>query len=132
MSRRKPLSTIRLVSALALAGACALGAASAWATPEPATQAEVEKLSVGLRASRIIGSPVTNEAREWVGEIDDIVIGADGKSPYAVLSVGTYLGLGAHYVAVPCEDLKVDARRITLPGATKEALSALPEFKYAK
>jgi len=129
----------RLFPAFILAGASALMLAAPSAAPVRAQSAhptvhlatvDVGNASGGLRASRIIGRSVVNEAHEWVGEIDDIIIGADGKSPIAVLSVGGLLGDGARYVAVPYDQLKTDERRITLPGATKDAVMELPEFKY--
>ncbi len=49
-----------------------------------------------------------------------------------MLSVGGFLGLGDRLVVVPYDSLKMAANKIMLPGATKEALKALPEFKYAR
>ena len=49
---------------------------------------------------------------------------------FAVLSVGGFLGLGTKYVVVPFGSLKMQDKKILLPGATKEALKALPEFNY--
>ena len=53
---------------------------------DPATAA------TGFRASKIIGSSVVNEANETVGSIDDLIVTPDEKAPYAVLSVGGFLG----------------------------------------
>ncbi len=93
---------------------------------------DVTKLASGYRASKIIGGTVVNEANETVGKVDELLIGADGRTPYAVLSVGGFLGLGERLVVVPYDSLKMAANKIMLPGATKEALQALPEFKYAR
>ena len=49
----------------------------------------------------------------------------------AILSVGGFLGMGKHLVAVPFRDLQIDRRQLILPDATKKTLEALPEFKYA-
>jgi sporulation protein YlmC with PRC-barrel domain len=84
----------------------------------------------GDRASKIIGSSVTNEANETVGTVDDLIVTPDEKVPVAVLSVGGFLGMGTKYVAVPFSDLKVTAKGVSMPGATKESLKTLPEFKY--
>ena len=92
---------------------------------------DVLKVSGGFRASKIIGETIVNEANETVGKVDDIIIGTDGKSPYAVLSVGGFLGVGSKLVAVPYEQLNIDEHRMLLPGASKDALKSLPEFKYA-
>ncbi|WP_353049310.1 hypothetical protein [Paraburkholderia strydomiana] len=50
---------------------------------------------------------------------------------YAILSVGGLLGLGTHLIAVPFASLQVVDKQMRLPGATRESLSALPEFRYA-
>jgi hypothetical protein len=51
--------------------------------------------------------------------------------PYLVLSVGGFLGMGTHLVAVPFSSIQIVDKQIRLPGATRDSLKALPEFKYA-
>ena len=92
---------------------------------------DVQKLAAGYRASKVIGSNVVNEENEVIGKIDDLLISPDGKEPYAVLSIGGFLGMGTHLVAVPYETLKSIDDKIVLPGGTKNSLRMLPEFKYA-
>ena len=92
---------------------------------------DVQKLAAGYRASKVIGSSVVNEENEVIGKIDDLLISLDGKEPYAVLSIGGFLGMGTHLVAVPYETLKSIDDKIVLPGGTKNSLRMLPEFKYA-
>ena len=92
---------------------------------------DVVKLSTGYRASKVIGSSVVNEAGDTVGKIDDIIVGADGKAPFVVLSVGGFLGVGDKLVALPYEQMRTNGKKIVLPGATKDSLKSLPEFKYA-
>ena len=92
---------------------------------------DVQKLAAGYRASKVIGSSVVNEENEVIGKIDDLLISPDGKEPYAVLSIGGFLGMGTHLVAVPYETLKSADDKIMLPGGTKNSLRMLPEFKYA-
>ena len=92
---------------------------------------DVQKLAAGYRASKVIGSSVVNEENEVIGKIDDLLISLDGKEPYAVLSIGGFLGMGTHLVAVPYETLKSTDDKILLPGGTKNSLRMLPEFKYA-
>jgi hypothetical protein len=58
-------------------------------------------------------------------------VSPDGKQPYAVLSIGGFLGMGAHLVVVPYDTLKFAEKKVMLPGGTKEGLKMLPEFKYA-
>jgi len=91
----------------------------------------VVKVSTGYRASKVIGAKHRQRRQRDRGKIDDIIIGRDDKSAFAVLSVGGFLGVGIRLVAVPYEQLKTDDKNILLPGASKDTLKALPEFKYA-
>jgi sporulation protein YlmC with PRC-barrel domain len=111
------------------------------ADPRPAqSQAAVDIVKVnvdvvakGYRASRLIGTSVTNDKNERIGTIDDIVIDKNqNRTLYAVLQVGGFLSLGGHLVAVQFDQLKIDddGRKIQLPGATNEALRGLNEFRY--
>jgi hypothetical protein len=93
---------------------------------------DVQKLSVGYRASKVVGSSVLNDANETIGKIDDLLVSPDGKAPFAVLSIGGFLGLGTHLVVVPYDSLKLVENKVVLPEGTKETLKMLPEFKYAK
>lgn len=89
-------------------------------------------LSNGHRASKIIGSSVVNDANESIGKIDDLLVTADGKAPYAVLSVGGFLGVGSRLVAVPYNNIKIGDDQVTFPAATKDKLNSMPEFHYSK
>jgi hypothetical protein len=91
----------------------------------------VQKLSAGYRASKVIGSSVVNDAQEFIGKIDDLLVSVDGKEPYAVLSIGGFLGVGTHLVVVPYDTLQFGEKEVLFPGGTKEGLKMLPEFKYA-
>ena len=85
------------------------------------------------RASRVIGSAVYNENNESIGEVDDIVMPANGGAPVAVVSVGGFLGIGAKLVAVPYERLRMngDRNRWMLSGAaSRDDLNRLPTFSY--
>lgn len=126
---------ILLVTA-AIAAAAALAAPAfvlAQGTPQTVqlTKVDVVKIATGYRASKVIGTSVVNETNDTVGKVDDVIIGQDGKSPFVVLSVGGFLGMGNKLVVLPYEQLKTTGNKIVLPGATKDALKALPEFKYA-
>ena len=100
--------------------------------PQTVTLMKVDPqtLAKGYRTSKVVGSTVVNEANETVGAIDDLIVTPGGQAPYAVLSVGGFLGLGTKYVVVPFTALKIVDKKIILPGGTKEALKALPDFKY--
>lgn len=93
---------------------------------------DVAQVGKGLRASKLIGSNVLNDQNETIGKIDDMIIGQD-RVMFTVIQVGGFLGIGAHLVAVPYQSLNVDYNtgKVILPGATKDALKKLPEFRYA-
>jgi len=90
-------------------------------------------LSQGHRASKIVGSSVVNENDQTIGKIDDLIVGNADRGAYAVISVGGFLGIDAKLVAVPFSQLRIsgDQKSFTYPGATKDQLKSLPEFKYA-
>lgn len=90
-----------------------------------------QAIALGHRASKLIGAPVYNEQDERVGSIDDLIVSPDRSISYAVVSVGGFLGIGKRLVAIPVEQLRDEKGKLILPGATKEALKALPEFQYA-
>ena len=94
---------------------------------------DVKAVGEGYRASKLLGTKVENEKNEKIGTLDDLVITTDQKL-FAVLQVGGFLGLGGHLIAVPYETLAIDdhGRKITLPGASKDALQKLPEFQFPK
>ena len=93
---------------------------------------DVQKVAAGYRASKVIGSNVVNEANETIGKIDDLLVTRDGKEPYAVLSIGGFLGMGTHMVVVRYDSLKFADNKVVLPGGTKDGLKMLPAFQYAK
>lgn len=94
---------------------------------------DVARVALGHRASKLVGAAVVNDKDERIGTIDDLVVNTDDRVTYAVISVGGFLGMGSKLVAVPFQTLRtVKEERLMLPGATKEALKDLPEFKYAK
>jgi hypothetical protein len=122
---------------LSLAGAASLivmASVPAYSQGAPQTvtlmRVDPQTLATGYRTSKVVGSTVVNEANETVGSIDDLIVTPGGQAPYAVLSVGGFLGLGSKYVVVPFTSLKIIDKRMVLPGGSRDALKALPEFKY--
>lgn len=132
---RTLLVTAAFAAATVLAAPALLVGPQVMAQGAPQTvqlmKVDVLKISTGYRASKVIGSSVVNEAGDTVGKVDEIIVGPDGKAPFVVLSVGGFLGMGDKLIALPYEQMKTDGKKIVLPGATKDSLKALPEFKYA-
>ena len=91
---------------------------------------DVNVVGQGYRASKLMGTSVTNEKNEKIGTLSDLVVARD-RSLFAVLEVGGFLGMGAHLIAVPYETLVIndEGRGIRLPGASKDELKKLPEVR---
>jgi hypothetical protein len=108
--------------------------ASAQGVPQTVdiAKVDVQKVAAGYRASKVIGSSVVNDANETIGKIDDLLVTRDGKEPYAVLSIGGFLGMGTHMVIIRYDSLKFADNKIVLPGGTKDGLKMLPAFQYSK
>jgi len=96
------------------------------------TKVDVQKVAAGYRASKVIGSTVVNDANQTIGKIDDLLVTRDGKEPYAVLSVGGFLGMGTRLEAIRYDSLKFPDNKIMLPGGTRDGLKMLPAFQYSK
>ncbi|MFP3554279.1 PRC-barrel domain-containing protein [Paraburkholderia sp. SIMBA_049] len=116
-----------LLAALISTTALAQGA------PQSVTErrTEVMQTGSGFRASKLAGTSVYNRDKDKIGTIDDLIVSPSDHTAFAILSVGGFLGMGKHYVAVPFGDLQITAKQVTMPEATKSSLEALPEFKYA-
>jgi hypothetical protein len=128
---------MRKVSVTLIAAALTAGVLTAMPLERAFSQAvelvivDVKAVARGYRASKLKGTAVTNDKNEKIGDIDDIIIARD-KAVFAILQVGGFLGLGAHLIAVPFQSLVIDdtGRKIQLPGASREALKKLPEYKH--
>jgi len=87
-------------------------------------------------SSKLKGLNVYNQKDESVGEITDIAIKGN-QVDALILSVGGFLGMGEHYVAVSPASVNVkrdtkNDKWVATMNTTKEALKAAPEFKYPK
>jgi len=85
---------ILLAGTALLSAALLSGNATAQGTPQTVelVTVDVQKLAAGYRSSKVVGSVVVNENNETIGKIDDLLVSRDGKQPYAVLSIGGFLG----------------------------------------
>ena len=86
-------------------------------------------------SSNLVGLDVYNNDNKNIGQIKDIALNQQGRAQAYVLSVGGFLGLGDHYVAVNSSEIKVtyndsDKKWHATTNATADQLKAAPEFKY--
>jgi sporulation protein YlmC with PRC-barrel domain len=112
-----------------------VAAGSVLATPARGAQlveVDAKPLAEAYRASKLIGASVVNEKDEKIGSVDDLIVTPADRVLFAVISVGGFLGINGRLVAVPYSSLTVDekAGKVTLPGASKDALTKLPPFHY--
>src|SRR6201996_5382234 len=87
-------------------------------------------------SSKLKGLNVYNQKDESIGEITDLAI-KNHEVDALILSVGGFLGMGEHYVAVSPSsvNLRYDSKNdkwLASMNTTKDALKAAPEFKYPK
>jgi sporulation protein YlmC with PRC-barrel domain len=89
------------------------------------------KLVSGLRASKLIGAAVYNDANERIGTVDDLILSPEDKAVAAIIQVGGFLGVGGKLVAVPYHQLQADKdNKLVLAGANKDSLNVMPGFTY--
>jgi hypothetical protein len=107
--------------------------ASAQGAPQTLTRLNIDVASVstGYRASKLVGAPVVNDSDQKIGTIDDLIVGRDDRVPYAIVSVGGFLGVGDKLVAVPFAVFKIYPDKTVLPNATRDSLKNLVAFNYA-
>jgi sporulation protein YlmC with PRC-barrel domain len=89
-----------------------------------------------MLSSNVVGLDIYNQQNNNIGKIQDIAFDASKRMTGYILSVGGFLGMGTHYVAVDPNAVMVqyDAANKTwraTMNATKDQLKAAPEFKYS-
>ena len=108
----KPIRILMLAS-IALAAPAISHAQVAGTTLLGVSVEEMRNVALGWSVKRtILGQPVYNDNNERVGSIDDSI-----TAPDKAISYGRLPWVGEAQL---------------LPGATKEALKASPEFQYAQ
>ena len=93
---------------------------------------QVDIVANGWRASKLLHASVYNDSNQKVGKVGDLIIAPDGSLSVAIIDVGGFLGMGRHHVAIPIQQFTQVTPKIILPGATKDTLKQMPEFKYSK
>lgn len=124
---------VALILAVSLSGIAPSFNAAHAVTAVTLVHVDVAVVAKGYRTTELVGRNVYNDKNEKIGTLDDIMISQDGAAMFGIVQVGGFLGLGGHLVAVPYKSLvmKDAENKIVLPGASKQALSALTEFKYS-
>ena len=85
-------------------------------------------------SSKLVGLDIYNKDNKDIGTIKDIALNPNGRASAFIVSVGGFLGMGEHYVAVNPDAVNVtykDNKWHADMNATVDQLKAAPEFKYA-
>jgi sporulation protein YlmC with PRC-barrel domain len=125
-------------SSVALAAALVLAAGGTSFAQQPAGGSRDPKLTVasvrldnGFRASKIIGSSVYNDQNQEVGTISELFLSKQDQVAMAVISVGSFLGIGGKLVSVPFNKLQIgDDAKVVMPGGSKDELNGMPSVVY--
>jgi hypothetical protein len=70
------------------------------------------------RASKVVGLNVYNDQNESIGSINDLLMDKSGNVKAAVISVGGFLGMGSHLVAISFDKLKFSDQPVAYTGAS--------------
>jgi sporulation protein YlmC with PRC-barrel domain len=125
--------TVVLIGVMWVVAVGTISAQIAGSTTPGISVEELKTIARGWSATKqILGKSVYNDKNDKVGDVDDLIIAPDSSVSYAIIGVGGFLGLGERQVAIPVNRLKHSEGRIVLPGATKDALQAMPSFQYAQ
>ncbi len=84
-------------------------------------------------SSKLVGLDIYNKDNKDIGTIKDIALNPNGRAAAYVVSVGGFLGIGDHYVAVNPEAVNVtykDSKWHADMNASADQLKSAPEFKY--
>jgi sporulation protein YlmC with PRC-barrel domain len=115
------------------------------AVPSQSTSATQQQTNQ-WRGSQLIGLDVYNNSDENIGDINDVILGKDGKIELIVVGVGGWLGIGQHDVALPWEQVrfsdqprKGDSTKAeqgekpdhAMVNMSKDQLKNMPAFKYS-
>jgi sporulation protein YlmC with PRC-barrel domain len=129
--QEKNMSKATMTAVFAAIVSAAAPGAYAQTSTTPATHAAVTShiiQSDEVRASKMIGSTVYDLQNRNIGKISDLVLNKNGTVDVVVLDVGSFLGMGGKYVAIPLNDIKTDNNRLTLD-RTKEQLQQMAAYQ---
>jgi sporulation protein YlmC with PRC-barrel domain len=125
------VSKATMTAVFAAIVAAAAPGAFAQTSTMPATHTAVTNhiiQSDEFRASKMLGSAVYDMQNRDIGKVSDLVLNKDGKVDAVIVDVGSFLGMGGKYVAIPLSDIKTDHNRLTLD-RTKEQLKEMAAYQ---
>jgi len=120
-------TTVTAALAAMMAVSAPLAFAQTAATPPAATEhsaTEHSRTSANrvmpgqIRVSQMDGATVYDARNQDVGDVKDIILERDGRVAAVILDVGSVLGVGGKYVAVPISDITVSFDNTNKPRFT--------------
>jgi sporulation protein YlmC with PRC-barrel domain len=124
---------MRSALATMLAATLWLASAPAFAQPSGAQSFVTVQPEGQWLIGRFVGQPVTNEAGERIGDINDVLFDKSGRIANVVIGTGGFLGIGEKSVALPFSALSItagaDGRRVVTLALSKQQLKAAPDFE---
>jgi hypothetical protein len=103
----------------------------------PSPNAQVQWYShqgTEIRASKLIGTTVQNDANESIGKINELILSKGGKVAAVVVGVGGFLGMGEREVAMNFEALRLaqdsNGKFLVVFNATKDQLKVAPAWTW--
>lgn len=94
---------------------------------------DVAVIANGWSAMQLMRGNVYNDLGDFVGYVHDAIVLPGGNTTFVIVNVAGFLNIGHKLVAVPALAFGVkDNGDLVLPSATKDALTELPAFRYAR
>ena len=95
----------------------------------------IQVKNTDMLSSNVVGLAIYNSQNNDIGKIQDIAFDSSKQVTGYILSVGGFLGMGTHYVAVNPGAVMVsydEQKKVwkATMNATKDQLKSAPEFKY--
>jgi sporulation protein YlmC with PRC-barrel domain len=81
-----------------------------------------------MRASKLTGAAVYDQADQKIGSITDLIVASDGRVTDVVIGVGSFVGTGDKNVAVKMADLKRGKENHFVLNTTKDALKQMASY----
>ena len=81
-----------------------------------------------VAVSRLIGMDLHNERGDRLGDVERVLLSADGKL-HIVIGAGGFLGMREHDVRIPLDEgVTIQSDRLVIKGMTDDQVKAMPAF----
>jgi sporulation protein YlmC with PRC-barrel domain len=101
---------------------------AAVAPAEPAAGAGAQSWYSALRGQELVEETLYGPNGERIGEIENVVVGPDGRSASAVVGVGGFLGIGERRITIPLDQIRKGPGERLATTMTKEQIGATRAF----